>query len=118
MQSYELSGIRIVELDAAGFLLDSEAAALDVMGETYGTGADMVAIPVSRLAPEFLDLRSGMLGAVIQKFTNYQLRIAFLGDISEAIAASNALRDFVRETRRGSAIVFASDRAELAVLLA
>jgi len=52
----------------------SEQDALDIIGEAMGQGAELVVIPVMRLSPEFFRLASSVAGAMLQKFTNYQLR--------------------------------------------
>ena len=54
---------------------------------------------------------------MIQKFVNYGVAVAFVGDVSEAIAASTALRDFVRESNRGRHVWFVTDMVELEVRL-
>ena len=95
--------------------LDGERAAADVIGDAYGSGARIIAIPVSRLGHGFLTLKTRIAGEVIQKFVNYGFKVAFLGDISKAIAASDALRDFVRESNRGSHVWFLDDLDALAV---
>ena len=41
------------------------------------------------------------------------LRLAVIGDISEQLAASNALRDFVWESNRGDQIWFLADEDAL-----
>ena len=74
-------------------------------------------MPVSRIAPEFFALRTGVAGAVVQKFVNYRLRLVVVGDVSEHVAASTALRDFVRESNRGGQPWFVADEAELAARL-
>ena len=56
-------------------------------------------------------------GAVVQKFVNYRLRLVVVGDVSEHVAASTALRDFVREANRGTQTGFVADEAELAAWL-
>ncbi|MDA4835826.1 DUF4180 domain-containing protein, partial [Enterobacter hormaechei] len=52
-------------------------------------------------------------GEVIQKFVNYQIRLAILGDISAWADTSKPLRDFVYETNRGRSLWFIRDLAEL-----
>ena len=82
--------------------------ALDVIGATYA-GADVAAIPAARLDPRFFDLSSGLAGEIMQKFVNYQVRLAIVGDISEQLAASSALRALVHESNRGPHIWFVPD---------
>ena len=91
---------------------------LDLVGDAFGQGADWVAVPVARLDPQFFRLRSGVAGEVVQKLTNYRLRLAVLGDVSAHTAASDALRDWVREADRGHMVWFVADTEELAGRLA
>lgn len=108
-------GRAVVWLCAAdGPPLGSEQAALDLIGEAYGSGATLIAIPVARLAPGFLTLSTRIAGGAIQKFVNYGFQVAFIGDIAEAVAASDALRDFVRESNRGRHVWFLDDLDALA----
>lgn len=90
-----------------------EAASLDVIGALYGSGADLVVFEVTQLAPEFFELRNGLAGAILQKFQNYGLRVAILGDIAHHTAASTALADFVRETTRRGEVLFLPSLAAL-----
>lgn len=73
----------------------------------------VVTIPLARLSPDFLTLSNRIAGNVIQKFVNYGVAVAFVGDVSDAVADSNALRDFVRESNRGRHVWFVADMAEL-----
>ncbi|MER5639808.1 DUF4180 domain-containing protein [Kitasatospora sp. NPDC002227] len=102
--------------DRAG--LRSEQDALDLIGEAFGTGAEWIALPADRLPAEFFRLRSGLAGAVVQKFANYRLKLAVLGGIEEHVVASDALRDFVRECNRGGQLWFLPDAEELELRLA
>lgn len=90
--------VRVLVLPATGSLIGSGDDANDLIGEAWGQDIEMIAVPLERFSPEFLSLRSGRAGAVFQKFQNYHLRLAVIGDISGAVAASKALRDFVYET--------------------
>jgi hypothetical protein len=85
----------------------------DLIGDAFSVRAEMVVIPVKRLSPAFLDLSSRLAGEVLQKFTNYHLRVAILGDIEPALAASSALRAFVAESNRGKGVWFAPDMMTL-----
>lgn len=91
---------------------------LDLVGDALGQRAEWIALPVARLDPDFFSLRSGVAGEVVQKLTNYRLRLAVLGDIAPLTDASTALRDWVREVNRGSTVWFAADLDELAGRLA
>lgn len=98
--------------------LRSEQDALDLLGETYGTGTDLIAVPSNRFAPSFYDLSTREAGHFFQKLQNYQMRLAIVGDIGQHLAASKALRDFVGETNRKGHHLFVADETALATALA
>ena len=111
-----IDGVAVLRCAADGPLLDGEQAALDLVGEALGR-AELLVVPVARVAPAFFALASGVAGAVVQKFVNYRLRLAIVGDVEEYVAASTALRDFVRECNRGTQTWFVADETELAARL-
>lgn len=112
-----IAGVIAYVCAAEGPTLDGERAATDIIGDALGAGAEVVVIPVERLGSGFLTLSTRIAGEAIQKFVNYGLQVAFVGDIAEAVAASHALRDFVRESNRGRHAWFVADVAEVVVRL-
>ncbi|MFD8717292.1 uncharacterized protein DUF4180 [Streptomyces sp. Ag109_O5-1] len=104
---------RVLRCAPEGPALDGESAALDLVGDAMGQDAELVAVPAERVGDDFFRLRSGVAGAVVQKFVNYRMRLAVVGDISRHLADSSALRDFVYEANRGRHLWFVADDAEL-----
>lgn len=116
-----LAGRSVLVCAEDGPVIASEADALDLMGRLWGLEGqevEWIAVPVARLSEAFLDLKTGLLGAVVQKFVNYRLRLAVVGDVTAQIAASKALRDYVHEANLGAHVRFAPDLAELELSLA
>ncbi|GLX52655.1 hypothetical protein Shyhy01_56050 [Streptomyces hygroscopicus subsp. hygroscopicus] len=113
-----LHGTRVLRCAPDGPPLDGESAALDLIGDAYGQDAQLVEVPVARIAEDFFRLRSGVAGAVVQKFANYRVRLAVVGDMAAHIDASDALRDFVREADQGDQLWFLTDSDALAERLA
>ena len=103
----------ILICDPHGQPLRREQDALDLIGDAFGQRAQWVAIPAERLDDDFWRLSTRVAGEIVQKFANYRLGVAVLGDISEHVAASSSLRDWVREANRGSHIWFVADLEEL-----
>ncbi|WP_417308538.1 DUF4180 domain-containing protein [Devosia sp.] len=116
MQIETIGATRVLIYD--GPVLASEADAGEVMGETFGTQIDMVALPVELLAPEFFQLSTGLAGALLQKLVTYGLRVAIVGDCSEMADQSQALTSFIAESNRGAQVWFVADDAALAARLA
>jgi hypothetical protein len=108
-----LHDVRVLRCAADGPPLDGESAALDLIGDAFGHEAELVAVPVERVADEFFRLRSGVAGAVMQKFVNYRVRLAVVGDVSRHLTESTALRDFVHETNQGWQVWILADFDEL-----
>jgi uncharacterized protein DUF4180 len=106
-------GVKVYELDPSGPVIVDGQGVVDIIGETWDQHADLLVIPVGRLAPEFFRLSTGLAGEVLQKFANYGYRVAIVGDIEAYLAASSALRDFVRECNSGQHVWFMPDRAAL-----
>ena len=108
---------RILHVDAKPVISTADAVN-DVIGSAWGESISLIALPVARLDTEFFRLSSGLAGDVLQKFVNYRLPVAILGDISEYVADSDALRDFVWESNRGDHVWFLADEEELVAKLA
>lgn len=114
----DMSGTKVLALSAEGRTIATEADGNDVISEAFSTGAELVAIPVERLGPDFLRLETRLAGTVFQKFVNYHLRCAIVGDIAPLLEGSKALRDFVRETNKGQSIWFVEHLDALAAKIA
>lgn len=105
--------VRLLVYPETGPVLPGESGALQVLGEAFGAKADWVAVPADRLGPDFFRLRTGIAGRVAQKFAQYRVGLAVVGDITAHVAASTALRDLVRECERGSTFWFVPHLDEL-----
>lgn len=113
-----LAGLSVLVLPPAGPPIATERDAADLVGAALSAGAEMAAVPVARLHPDAFVLGSGLMGLLTQKLVNYRRRLAIVGDISGPIAASNALRDFVRESNRGRHVWFVDSLDALEAKLA
>ncbi len=96
-----------------GEKITSEQAALDLIGEAMAQGADLVLVPVERFEDAFFQLKTGLVGQIVQKFVTYRRHLVIMGDISRYIAGSRAFKDFVSEANRGKQIWFVASLPEL-----
>ncbi|SEC21219.1 protein of unknown function [Rhizobiales bacterium GAS188] len=108
-----IHGVRVLVCADTGPQLANEGDANTFLSLAWEQNANLVAIPVLRLADDFFRLRTGLAGQVIQKFVNYRLRLAVVGDIDRWAAQSAPLRDFVSEANRGRDLWFVASIAEL-----
>ncbi|GAA4223627.1 hypothetical protein GCM10022254_01170 [Actinomadura meridiana] len=108
----ELGGLQVLVCDPDGPPVATMQDALDLIGAVF-LGAEMVAVPASRLDPRFFELGTRFAGEVMQKFVTYRLRLAIVGDISAQMEASSALRALVQESNGRDHVWFVPDLNDL-----
>jgi hypothetical protein len=105
------NNIDIAVIHHDGFLITDVQSALDLIATVrYETGCDKMILSKDAVSKEFFDLSTKLAGDVLQKFVNYQMKIAFVGDFS--VYSSRSLKDFISESNRGNVIFFLSDEEE------
>jgi hypothetical protein len=109
----ERHGVRVLECAPDGASVDNDRDAVDLISLALEHKAKLVAIPVSRLHEDFFTLRSRIAGEIVQKFVQYRVPVAVVGDIGTHLAASSSLRAFVYEANLGKDIWFTNDITEL-----
>ena len=114
----DLHSVRVLVMAADGPTLPREGNANTFLSAAWEHDASMLAIPVSRLDASFFQLSTGLAGAVLQKFVNYRIQLAVVGDVSAWSASSKALHDFIVEANRGRSTWFVADLDELSRRLA
>ncbi|MFF0309828.1 DUF4180 domain-containing protein [Streptosporangium sp. NPDC004379] len=113
----ERAGTTVLVCDPDGPPVATTQDALDLVGAAF-LGAQVVAVPASRLDERFFSLGTRFAGEVLQKFVNYRLRLAVIGDISRHLASSSALRALVHESNLGDHVWFLPDLDALDARLA
>ena len=87
------------------------ADAMDLIASArYETGCEALILPKEALSEDFFRLATGLAGEALQKFVNYNMRVAVVGDFSPY--TSKPLQDFIRESNRGKTVCFAGTEAE------
>jgi hypothetical protein len=114
----DVHGMTVLVCGMDGPALRAERDANDLLSAAWAANATCVALPIERLEPEFFQLETRIAGEFAQKFVNYRMRLALIGDISLFLNQSKALRDFVSESNRGQSLWFAKDWSELESRLA
>ncbi|HEX4721732.1 MAG TPA: DUF4180 domain-containing protein [Pseudonocardiaceae bacterium] len=109
----ERHGVRVLECAPHGTIVRDDRDAVDLISLAVSNKAKLIALPVDRLPAGFFSLRTRIAGEIVQKFVQYRIPVAIIGDIDEHLAASEALRAFVREINRGKDIWFVADHIEL-----
>ncbi len=70
----------------------------------YETGCDRIILNKSLVSKSFFDLKTRLAGEILQKFINYRVKLAIVGDFS--VYSSKSLKDFIYESNNGKDIFF------------
>jgi hypothetical protein len=109
---HRVNDMEIAELVAGTMLITTAGDGLDLLGSLYFQGFDKVIIHSSHITPAFFDLKTGIAGEVLQKFSNYRVHLAIVGDFSSN--QSRSMQDFISESNRSGHINFV-DSTEKAI---
>jgi hypothetical protein len=94
----------IAELISKEFIINDVQDAVDLLAESGSADCSSIIILLDNLDKRFFDLKTGFAGEILQKFSNYRVRLAIVGDF--AGYTSKSLREFIRESNRGGLIIF------------
>jgi hypothetical protein len=105
-----IKGIRIAEIVSEKCLINEVQDALDIMAEcSYNDSRDII-LHEKNFTPGFFDLRTGIAGEILQKFSTYNVRLAIVGDYTRY--SSKSLRDFIFESNKYGRINFVNSIEE------
>jgi len=100
----QLNGIKITEVISEDILIKNTQDALDLMVNSINLGSRKIIIKEKNIIPAFFDLKTGVAGEILQKFSNYDVQLAIVGDFSKY--TSKSLRDFIYESNKQGRISF------------
>ena len=112
----EKNGIICAVVNSDEPVITDAQSALDVlMTAKYEAGTKNIVINKKLITEDFFILSFGLAGDILQKFINYEGRIAIYGDYSHY--TSKSLRDFIYESNKGKHVFFVSTEDEAIEML-
>ncbi|TNE81343.1 MAG: DUF4180 domain-containing protein [Bacteroidetes bacterium] len=106
IQIHEFAEGPIAELNSDQVLINTAEDGTDLVGNMYFQGLDKVILHQKNISPAFFELQNGLAGEVLQKFTNYRIRLVIVGQFTHL--ESRSLRDFILESNQGNQVNFVS----------
>ena len=104
-------GTGIAVVSGEGVEIVDVQSALDLaMTVKYETGPASIVIDKKLVCGDFFILSTGLAGEILQKFTNYQVKMAIYGDFTGY--TSKPLKDFIYESNKGSNFFFVATKEE------
>ena len=94
---------------------DVQSAIDFIMSVKYETNCSKIALNKSAIIEDLFILSKGLAGEILQKFINYQIKFAIIGDYSKY--TSKPLKDFIYESNKGKDIFFVASEDEAIKML-
>lgn len=110
IQPHKIGDTEIAEIISESIVIQNVDDGLDLLGNVYYQGFDKVVVHQKNITEDFFDLKNKMAGEILQKFSNYRVHLAIVGDFSKV--TRNSLNDFIRESNKGRHVNFANSLDE------
>lgn len=110
IEIHEHHNTRIAEVISDQLVIRSIQDGLDLLGDLYYQEVGKIILHQKNIAPDFFDLKTGIAGEILQKFSNYRMPVAIIGDFSNV--QSKSLQDFIRESNKGKWVNFVESMEE------
>src|SRR5690606_40192883 len=95
IKTHQFNNKTIAEIISDEIVLSSVDEALDLIGNLGYQGFDKIILHEKNIHPAFFDLKTKLAGEILQKFAQYQMALAIVGDFSKF--SSKSLNDFIVE---------------------
>lgn len=106
IKPHNVGTLKIAEVSSDTIIIQSADDGLDLMGNIYYQGFDKVILYEKNITPDFFDLKTKIAGEILQKFSNYRIGLAIVGDFSKY--ESKSMRNFIFESNKTQHINFVS----------
>lgn len=110
IEKHQLNDVNIAEVISDDIFLKTAEDGLDLLGNLYYQDFDNIILHEKNITPAFFDLKTGIAGELLQKFSNYRVRLAIVGDFSRYTGKS--INDFILESNKAGRINFVKSTAE------
>ena len=110
IEPIEINDTKIAEVSSDGLIIKTADDGLDLIGDVYYQGFDKVILYEKNITSDFFHLKTGIAGEVLQKFSNYRIRLAIVGDFSTY--ESKSMKDFIFESNKLGYISFVNSKKE------
>ncbi|MFH0760853.1 MAG: DUF4180 domain-containing protein [Bacteroidota bacterium] len=98
IETHKVDGVRIAEVISDDLIIGNVQDGLDLLGNLYYEGFTSIIIHTKNITPDFFDLRTGIAGELLQKYSNYRVRLAVVGDFNRY--SSKSMKAFIFESNK------------------
>jgi hypothetical protein len=106
----ETGNILIAEVVSDEVILKDSQDAVELMGNCTYNGTNKIILKEENIIVDFFNLKTGVAGEILQKFSTYNCQLAIIGEFSKFPGKS--LKDFIFESNRTGRIFFVNSLEE------
>ncbi|MBK9935180.1 MAG: DUF4180 domain-containing protein [Cytophagaceae bacterium] len=96
--------IRVAKIKSEAILINNLDDATQLLGDFYYQGFDKIILEEQNICHDFFDLKTKLAGEILQKFSNFKMKLVIVGDWQKY--ESKSLQDFTFESNKGTLINF------------
>lgn len=110
IEHHIINQVKIAVVTSNEIIIYNTEDGIDLLGNLYYQGFDSIIVYEENITPDFFNLKTGIAGEILQKFSTFRIRLAIVGDFS--VYKSKSLIDFIYESNKRKQINFVNSITE------
>jgi hypothetical protein len=110
LETHIINNIRITEVVAENIIINSIEDGAQLLVDIYYQDFDRIILYERNITSLFFDLKNRIAGEILQKFSNFRVRLAIIGDFEKY--ESKSIKDFIFESNKNRQINFVNSLKE------
>ncbi|MDN9009841.1 DUF4180 domain-containing protein [Brevibacillus laterosporus] len=101
---------KVAIITSDSIIIQNVNDALDLIANVGYYGCEKMLLRKEHLTEEFFNLKTGLAGEILQKYTNYKMKVALVGEFDSY--NSKSLKDYMYECNKGKQAFFKQTEEE------
>jgi len=110
IEQHSINETQVAEIISESVVINCIEEGLELLGNLYYQGFGKIIIHEKNITSDFFDLKNGIAGEILQKFSNYRVPLAIVGDFAKY--KSKSINDFIYESNKGKQVIFVNSVTE------
>lgn len=111
IKTHHINNLTVAEIVSLGVVINTAEDGIDLVGNLYYQGFDKAILYEEHITPAFFDLKNRLAGEILQKFSNYRMKLVIVGDFTKY--ESKSIKDFIFESNKGTTVNFVASVTEV-----
>ncbi len=104
IKTHQTQNTKIAEVISNKILVNSVEEGFQIMIDLYYQDNDKIIMQEHHFSAEIFDLKTRIFGDLLQKYSNYKVRLAIIGDFTKY--SSKSFQDFIKESNQQKRVFF------------